>query len=142
MYIHELAKEANIPPQVVRYYARIGLLNPCDREENGYKIFSQSDVEKLHFIREAQKLGFTLSEIGEFIKKENHGCKTSINSAVEILRKRIIETQKKINDLTHLEQRIDGVLSGFESPYAWENLKDFVFSQTRGGCEKTECVSD
>lgn len=140
MYIHELAEKADISNHIVRYYIRVGLLKPCGREENGYKIFALSDVEKLHLIREAKKLGFTLSEIGDLLNKrflDNTVCKST---AINILRNRIKETQQKINDLMDLEHSIDDVLSDIENPAVWGDLKKLIFPNCNHDYEGTGCI--
>ncbi len=67
MIVNELAKAAGVEPHVVRYYTRIGLLCPVRHPENGYKLFSRSDVDRLEWIRMAQELGFGLTEIGALL---------------------------------------------------------------------------
>ena len=57
--VNELAIQANTPAHVVRYYTRIGLIEPSAQQENGYRLFSPSDANRLRFIRMAKQLGFT-----------------------------------------------------------------------------------
>mgnify|MGYP001092206371 CR=1 FL=1 len=65
--IGQLAREAGVNVQTVRYYERRGLLAEPPRRESGYREFPESDVARLGFIRRAQALGFTLAEIGELL---------------------------------------------------------------------------
>lgn len=65
MKIGELAREAGVAIDTVRYYERQGLLPEAERTLSGYRRYAAPDVERVRFIRRAKALGFTLSEIGE-----------------------------------------------------------------------------
>ncbi len=54
-----LAKKAEVPVYTVRHYTNIGLLHPSKREDNGYKIYKQSDLILLRFIMNAKKCRMT-----------------------------------------------------------------------------------
>jgi DNA-binding transcriptional MerR regulator len=64
MKVSDVARRSGVPAHVVRYYTRVGLLRPAREQSNGYRVFTQSDVSRLHFIRLAKNLGYTLEEIG------------------------------------------------------------------------------
>ena len=49
--VNELAIQANTAAHVVRYYTRIGLIEPSAQQENGYRLFSSRDANRLRFIR-------------------------------------------------------------------------------------------
>ena len=68
-----LAKRTGIPIFTVRYYTRIGLLKPSRDLRNGYKLYKQSDKERLKFINNAKNLGFTLSEIEQILSHAEDG---------------------------------------------------------------------
>lgn len=61
--IGQLAKAADIPSSTVRYYERRGLLSPLKRSKGNYRLFDQSALDQLLFIRSAQQAGFTLADI-------------------------------------------------------------------------------
>ncbi|MHC4427783.1 MAG: MerR family transcriptional regulator [Planctomycetota bacterium] len=61
--IGQLAREADVPTSTVRYYERRGLLRPDARNEGNYRIYGDDALQKLLFIRSAQAVGFTLSNI-------------------------------------------------------------------------------
>ena len=72
--INELARRTRLPPDTVRYYARIGLIEPAGRKANGYKQFSPQDIAKLKFVRQAKSLGFTLTEIRGILMEASSGA--------------------------------------------------------------------
>ncbi len=63
----EVAERAGVGPETVRYYERRGLLPDPPRSAAGYRLYDESQVERLRFIGRAQKLGFTLAEISELL---------------------------------------------------------------------------
>ena len=65
--IGQLAKATGVNIQTVRYYERLGLLEPCDRKPSGYRLYDGESLKRLRFIKNAQALGFTLREIAELL---------------------------------------------------------------------------
>lgn len=63
MRIGELATICGVPTQTIRFYERRQLLNEPQRQPNGYRIYDQEAVERITFIRRAQRAGLTLTEI-------------------------------------------------------------------------------
>jgi MerR family transcriptional regulator, copper efflux regulator len=61
--IGKLATAADVGVDTVRYYERIGLMPSPARSMGGYRLYGRDDLERLRFIRSAQQLGFSLSEI-------------------------------------------------------------------------------
>lgn len=65
--IGAVSRSLGLNPQTVYFYERIGLIPPPHRTEAGYRLFSQSDVERLGFIVRAKSLGLSLEEIKEIL---------------------------------------------------------------------------
>ncbi len=117
--VNELAARAAAPPHVVRYYARIGLLKPRRNRENGYRLFSQQDAQRLLFIRLAKSLGFTLSEIGQITDHADHG-ESPCGDVRRIIQQRIRENRAKIDAMLNLQDRMESALE------LWESMPDGV----------------
>jgi DNA-binding transcriptional MerR regulator len=79
MRISELAIKAGVNIQSIRFYERQGLLREPPRTSSGYRNYSQSDVDRIAFIKWCQPLGFTLREVGELI--ELHAALADLSSA-------------------------------------------------------------
>ena len=65
--IGNLAREAGVNLETVRYYERRGLLPKPPRSASGYRLFPSDAARRLRFIRRAQQLGFSLKEIRELL---------------------------------------------------------------------------
>jgi DNA-binding transcriptional MerR regulator len=56
----------------VRYYEREGLLPKAQRLSSGYRVYDESDLKRLRFVKRAKALGFTLIEIRELLELSDH----------------------------------------------------------------------
>src|SRR5260370_38558201 len=61
--ICRLARAAAVPTSTVRYYERVGLLEPEDRSQGNYRLYTGESLRQLRFIRAAQAIGFTLDDV-------------------------------------------------------------------------------
>ncbi|WP_296476587.1 Cu(I)-responsive transcriptional regulator [Roseinatronobacter sp.] len=66
MNISEVGKLSGLPPKTIRFYDDIGLIQP-KRDTNGYRIFSESDLHRLAFLRRARALGFSVQECRQLL---------------------------------------------------------------------------
>ena len=117
MTVIELARLAGVTPDVVRYYARIGLIKPKRNPANNYKQFSDGDVKDVRFIRRAQRLGFTLAEIAGIIKKSRQG-NTPCPMVRETILRRIEENRHALAELVALQDRMERALA------LWQTMPD------------------
>ncbi|MCZ7625241.1 MAG: heavy metal-responsive transcriptional regulator [Candidatus Methylomirabilota bacterium] len=63
--IGQLAKQAHVNIETIRYYERRGLMTEPPRRDSGYREYPLEAVDRIRFIRRAQELGFSLKEIAE-----------------------------------------------------------------------------
>jgi MerR family Zn(II)-responsive transcriptional regulator of zntA len=110
MNVQEVATQTALPPQVIRYYARIGLLKPARNPSNGYRQFSARDVECVRLIRMAQKLGFTLRDIKVMLGALGTP-ELSEDWIRDTLKRRLMSTRRKRHELEDLERLIEKALS-------------------------------
>ena len=59
----ELARQAGVNIQTIRFYERMRLLSAPPRTEAGYRCYREQDLERVVFIKTCQQLGFTLEDI-------------------------------------------------------------------------------
>lgn len=61
--IGQVAKAANVNMETVKFYERKELITKPPRSASGYRIYTESVLEEIAFIKQAQEIGFTLQEI-------------------------------------------------------------------------------
>lgn len=66
----EVQKQTGLTRKAIEYYEEKGLVAP-HREENGYRSYSELDVEKLHKIATLRRLGLRLNEVEDILNNEN-----------------------------------------------------------------------
>ena len=104
MKIGELAKKSETPIETIRYYEREGLLPEASRSEANYRIYEQSHLERLIFIRQCRRLDMSLSEIQALLKIESttKNC-TEIHA---LLDEHIRHVSQRIKELQSLEKAL------------------------------------
>lgn len=112
--VSQIANRAEVTPDTVRHYVHIGLLSPERNPQNGYNLFSETDISTLRFIRQAQSLGFTLNEIAEILEHSKQGD-SPCPQVRTVMQRRILENQKKLDALVALQSRMEKALKSWES---------------------------
>ena len=71
--IGQLARATGFTEKTLRYYDEIGLLKPAGRSASGYRLYRDDASERLRFIRTAQDLGLSLSDIHNILEISDGG---------------------------------------------------------------------
>lgn len=104
MTIAQLAKAGGVGVDTVRYYQRRALLSePARPHGNGFRRYGDSDLHRLHFIRQAQAAGFTLDAIGELLALDATDDRAR---ARELARRRIAELDLQIEKMQAARQAL------------------------------------
>lgn len=103
--IGEVAKQAGVGVETVRFYEREGLLDEPERRASGYRQYDEEAVAVLRFIRRAKELGFTLKEIKSLL---NLRLDTSATRADvrEQAREKVADIEAKIADLQRMKDSL------------------------------------
>lgn len=118
MNIGEAAKTSGVSAKMIRYYEQTGLLPAVDRSESGYRIYSDSDVHRLNFIRRARDLGFSVAEIGELLSLWSDRSRHSAD-VKHLADAHIASLQEKIRHLRQMAdtlQRLSDCCAGDDRP--------------------------
>jgi MerR family copper efflux transcriptional regulator len=111
--IGELAQEAGVNPQTVRYYERLKLLTPVGRKSSGYRLYDEATLKRLLFIRHAKELGFTLQEISELLALRVDtvaDCEKAQKSA----KAKLINVEQKLKSLETVKKVLMDLLTACE----------------------------
>jgi len=101
--IATLAQAAGVNLETVRYYQRRGLMPEPARPLAGYRHYGASDLDRLRFIKRAQVVGFTLTEIQTLLKlRARKSCRATHDLAVSKLE--VVDT--RIRELRQLRREL------------------------------------
>ncbi|MCL7929340.1 MerR family transcriptional regulator [Halomonas llamarensis] len=117
MKVSELAKRGGVTSETVRHYTREQLLAPKRHPDNGYQLYSATDLERLQFIQRARKLGFSVAEIRDIIAHADHGD-SPCPLVRDLLAHRLPQIRTQIQELEALAQRMEQALE------SWQNMPD------------------
>ena len=112
--IGDLAKQARVNLETIRYYERQSLLPRPPRTEAGYRMFAPEAVARVRFIKRAQKLGFSLKEIKELLALRVDARTTSAEVRRRVQAK-IADVEEKIHSLIAIRKaltRLSSACSG------------------------------
>lgn len=98
--IGELSKLFDIGVDSIRYYEKVGILNPLRNEENNYRLYTIEDVRKLTMIRELLNLNFSTEQIKSFDDNRNvENTKELLAQELNILNEEIVKLYEKRNSI-------------------------------------------
>lgn len=109
--IGALARKAGLSVHAVRYYESQGLISKAPRTSGGFRIYSEADLERLLFIRQAQRFGLSLEEIRSVLPCSLKGLEPCCDLAVRLFERKILEFETKITELQGLKRQIRRLLS-------------------------------
>jgi DNA-binding transcriptional MerR regulator len=112
--IGQLAHDAGVNIETVRYYERRGLLREPPRSISGYRQYSANDLRRLQFIARAKQLGFTLAEIAKFVGDQD-GSETT-ESVLIMARSKVQELDKHRKELDDTRSRLERLIEICEDP--------------------------
>jgi MerR family transcriptional regulator, aldehyde-responsive regulator len=107
MKIMEVSEQYGISPDTLRYYERIGLLPPINRNKSGIRDYNELDLRRVEFIKCMRGAGLPIEVLIEYVGLVQQGDKT-IEARKEILKEqrkqlaaRMKEMQKTLDLLDH-----------------------------------------
>jgi DNA-binding transcriptional MerR regulator len=108
--IAQVAAGAGVRPDTLRYYERTGLVPVPPRTTGAHRRYPEATVERLRFIRGAQRLGLRLSEIKDLLAVRDTG-ECPCEPAEDLLRRHLAEIDTELARLTELRAEVAGMLA-------------------------------
>ncbi len=108
--IKEMAMIAGITPHTLRYYEKIDLLPNISRDKNGYRRYSQSDVEWVSFLLQLKATGMPLAQMQLFAQLRSQGDHTGRErrKMLKAHRRIVVEQIERLNEcLTMIDFKIE-----------------------------------
>ena len=104
MNIGQVASKAGVAPATVRYYEQRGLIPEVPRTDGGYRQYGDDAVNRLRFIRRAQRIGFSLDDIRELLELHRRDACPQVQARAT-RKMRLIEEQ--ITELTKMQRLLE-----------------------------------
>jgi Cd(II)/Pb(II)-responsive transcriptional regulator len=114
MRIGELASQAGVDVQTVRYYEREGLLEAPARTGSGYRAYGPAHLERLNFVRHCRSLDMPLAEIRRLIDLSSDRA-VSCEQVNELVHAHLRRVQMKRKTLEELEKQLAALNAQCES---------------------------
>lgn len=113
MTIAEVSKKYEISADTLRYYERIGLIPPVNRNGSGIRDYTQEDCEWVHFIKCMRSAGLSIEILVEYVSMFQKG-----NSTIQARKNLLVEQRnqlaQKIEEMKQVLERLDTKLDGYE----------------------------
>ncbi len=109
--IGQLAKNAGVNVETIRYYERRGLIPEPPRRESGYRQYGPDFVGRIRFIKHAQALGFSLNEIAELLALRIDS-ESSCHEVRRHAESKIVNIEGKIQTLKRMKQALVELVAG------------------------------
>ena len=115
--IGNLAKQAEVTVETIRYYQRIGLLDEPGKPFSGYRHYPANAIARIRFIKRAQQAGFTLKEIAQLLSLDDDHCA----DVRKIAEQKCRQIDAQIQDLTALRSVLDALVKRCQSDSSAEH---------------------
>lgn len=102
--IGAFASSAGVNVETIRFYQRKGLLNEPERPYGSIRRYGDAEVQRVKFVKSAQRLGFSLDEIAELLKLEDG---TQCREAQGLAERKLQDVQLKLQDLRRIQTALD-----------------------------------
>ena len=113
MNISDVADASGLPPKTIRYYEDIDLVRP-KRSDNGYRVFSDTDLHKLKFLHRSRALGFSIDDCRTLLALYEDDTRSSAEVRqiatrhLDDIEQKILDLQAMRDTLTHLVRTCAG----------------------------------
>lgn len=113
MKISEVSKFFNISGDTLRYYEKIGLIDPVERLENGLRNYSEKDLNRIRFIKCMRQAGLSIESILNYIELFKQGDST-LEERKEILYNEKYKLEKTIANLEETLNYLNNKIKRYE----------------------------
>jgi Hg(II)-responsive transcriptional regulator len=111
----EVATQAQVNVQTLRYYERRGLLPEPQRTRSGYRAYTPDAVRVVRFVKRAQQLGLTLDDIEDLLHLADGGS-DSCQEARAMACTRIADLQRRIDELAGMRDALTRLVDTCDQP--------------------------
>ena len=112
--IGKVATLSKVTTDTLRYYEREGLISPAAKSSGGYRLYDNDAVRRVRFIKEAQRCGFTLTEIRDLLtlRASNAACCRDVRRIALEKKLQLAAKVKAMRGMSKALDRLIAVCSG------------------------------
>jgi DNA-binding transcriptional MerR regulator len=109
--IGKIAQLCGLTTDAIRYYEKEGLIAPAQKSDAGYRLYDETALRRLHFIKQAQHCGFSLADIRQLltIQTSNAFC---CNDVRKLALEKKLQLEAKIRDMQAMSTTLDTLIAG------------------------------
>lgn len=108
--IGDVSNRLGISVDTLRYYEKIDLLPRVARSDSGIRFYQEKDLSRIKFIKRAQKMDFTLAEIGDLLKMREDP-QHARDEVRQLTSSKLADVESHLQDLTTLRNELQLLLN-------------------------------
>jgi len=106
--ISQVAEQTGLSASTIRYYESAGVIEPAERGSNGYRLYSDTEVERLSFIAGAKRLNLGLADVRQLVAaRESDLCEHVQRDMRAVVATRLADTRAQIAELARLADELE-----------------------------------
>lgn len=122
--IGDVAAAAGLSVDAVRYYERLGLLTPEARTQGGFRAYSDRSIERLAFIKQAQRLGLRLKEIRELVHPISGAGRSHCERVRAVITQRLADVEVQMTELKTFRRTLRSALENCNEALGSEEIEE------------------
>lgn len=108
--IGQIASCSGVTIDTIRVYERHGLIEAPERRSNGYRHYPKQSIKRIHFIKWAQTLGFTLKEVKELLAIDRSSSSYACEEAFRLVEFKLGIIEKKLKGLIQFKEALGSII--------------------------------
>ncbi|MFM0509269.1 MerR family DNA-binding protein [Paraburkholderia sp. RL17-373-BIF-A] len=116
MNIGEAAKASGVSAKMIRHYEQTALINPVGRTGSNYRVYGSTDIEILHFVKQARHLGFSIKQIATMLELWQNRSRPS-DEVESLINQHLAELDSRIREMTAMKETVEN-LAGTLPPFS------------------------
>jgi DNA-binding transcriptional MerR regulator len=116
--IGDLATRTGLSRDALRYYERVGLMPATRRTSGGFRVYPAATLDRIRFIKQAQKHGLSLTEIRELLRFQDSKGTDRCRQVHRLLTRKLMELEEQVAQLQEFQRVLRGYLQQCERTQA------------------------
>ncbi|MGF1716949.1 Cu(I)-responsive transcriptional regulator [Photobacterium chitinilyticum] len=108
MNISDVAKQTGLTAKTIRFYEDKGIITAPSRASNGYRRYSQNNINELQLIRRSRLVGFTLDECRDLLDFSRDPQRRSADVKAKA-EKKLTDIDDKIAELIEMKATLEAL---------------------------------